>query len=132
MTTLTFLGGVGEIGGNKILVEDGDTRLFLDFGMSFGQAKNYFSEFLQPRKCNGVGDFIEFGLLPDIKGIYRQDYLAHMGKELQDEPYVTDVLLTHAHADHASYIHHLRKDINIWVSPATGSILHALDDTART
>ena len=37
MTSLTFYGGVSEIGGNKILLEDGDTRLFLDFGMSFKQ-----------------------------------------------------------------------------------------------
>ncbi len=28
-TKLTFYGGVNEIGGNKILLEDGDTRVFL-------------------------------------------------------------------------------------------------------
>ncbi|GAF95596.1 unnamed protein product, partial [marine sediment metagenome] len=32
MTSLTFYGGVDEIGGNKILLEDQDTRIFLDFG----------------------------------------------------------------------------------------------------
>ena len=37
MTSLTFYGGVNEIGGNKILLEDKDTKVFLDFGMSFGQ-----------------------------------------------------------------------------------------------
>jgi len=30
MTNLTFYGGVNEIGGNKILLEDKDTRGFLD------------------------------------------------------------------------------------------------------
>jgi mRNA degradation ribonuclease J1/J2 len=30
MTSLTFYGGVSEIGGNKILLEDQDTRMFLD------------------------------------------------------------------------------------------------------
>lgn len=78
MVHLTFYGGVNEIGGNKILLEDGDARVFLDFGMSFGQANNYFSEFLQPRKCNGLGDFFEFGLIPDLKGLYRSDFLKHM------------------------------------------------------
>lgn len=34
MTSLTFFGGVNEIGGNKILVED-DANLFLDFGVVF-------------------------------------------------------------------------------------------------
>ena len=34
VTSLTFYGGVNEIGGNKILLEDKDTRVFLDFGKS--------------------------------------------------------------------------------------------------
>ena len=36
MVEITFHGGVNEIGGNKILIED-DTKLFFDFG------KNYFA-----------------------------------------------------------------------------------------
>jgi len=43
------LGGVKEIGGNKILVEHKGTRVFLDFGMSFNQHYKYFSEYLNPR-----------------------------------------------------------------------------------
>ena len=35
MVSLTFHGGVNEIGGNKILLEYGDTRIWLDFGKSF-------------------------------------------------------------------------------------------------
>ena len=99
MVKLTFYGGVNEIGGNKIIVEDGDTKIFLDFGMSFNQAGKFFSEFLQPRKCNGIGDFLEFGLLPDLKGLYRRDYLKHMGRKPEDTEYQA-VLLSHAHADH--------------------------------
>jgi len=38
MVSLTFYGGVDEIGGNKILLEDRDTRVLLDFGMSFKQS----------------------------------------------------------------------------------------------
>ena len=32
MPSVSFYGGVNEIGGNKILLEDNDTRIFLDFG----------------------------------------------------------------------------------------------------
>jgi mRNA degradation ribonuclease J1/J2 len=32
---LKFYGGIDEIGGNRILVEDGSSRIFLDNGMSF-------------------------------------------------------------------------------------------------
>lgn len=128
MTSLTFFGGVGEIGGNKILLEDEDTRLLLDFGMSFNQSGKFFSEFLQPRKCNCVEDFIITGLLPDLKGIYRLDYLCHLGRP-EEERGVDAVLLSHAHADHAAYIHHLRKDIPLYMSHESRAILQALEKT---
>jgi len=35
MTNLTFYGGVKDIGGNKFLVDDKGTKVFMDFGMSF-------------------------------------------------------------------------------------------------
>jgi len=130
MTSLTFYGGVNEIGGNKILLEDNGTKIFLDFGMSFNQAGKFFSEFLQPRKCNGIGDFIEFGLVPNLKGLYRRDYLKHMGRKAEDLEF-QGLLITHAHADHAAYIHHLREDLPIYCSEETFAILKALNDTAR-
>jgi len=49
MTSLTFYGGVNEIGGNKILLKDKDTKVFLDFGKSFSRRANYFEEYLNPR-----------------------------------------------------------------------------------
>ncbi|MGB9003816.1 MAG: hypothetical protein WCC52_08430 [Nitrosotalea sp.] len=55
MASLTFYGGVHEIGGNKFLVEDKGTRIFLDFGMQMGKVNDYFSEFAQPRDLNGWG-----------------------------------------------------------------------------
>ena len=128
MTNLTFYGVVNEVGGNKILLEDKDAKIFLDFGMSFGQANKYFSEFLQPRKCNGLRDFIEFGLVPDIKGLYRLDFLKKMGRP-NEELDIDGVLLSHAHADHASYINHLREDLPIFCSHETFSILKAMNDT---
>ena len=36
-TKLTFYGGIHEIGGNKFLIEDRGTRIFLDFGMQIGR-----------------------------------------------------------------------------------------------
>src|SRR5271157_708828 len=130
MTKLTFYGGVNEIGGNKILLEDKKTRIFLDFGMSFGTADKYFSEFLQPRKCNGLGDFIEFGLVPDLKGIYRLDFLKQMGRPQEDLEF-QGLLLSHAHADHASYVNHLREDLPIYCSDETYHILKAINDTGN-
>jgi len=52
MTSLTFYGGVKEIGGNKILLEDKGTKIFLDFGMSFGRRGKFFEEFNTRYKRN--------------------------------------------------------------------------------
>jgi len=131
MTKIDFYGGVDEIGGNKILVKEEATSLFLDFGMSFSTANKYFSEFLQPRKANGLMDFCEFGLLPKVKGIYREDYLKHCGLSFDSEPSVQGVLLSHAHMDHSSYIHHLRPDIPIYLTENSYLILKVLEETSR-
>jgi ribonuclease J len=97
--------------------------------MSFNQAGKYFSEFLQPRKCNGIGDFLEFGLIPDLKGLCRRDYLKHMGRKPEELEY-QGLLITHAHADYSANIHHLREDLPIYCSEETFAILKALNDTA--
>jgi len=133
MTSLTFYGGVNEIGGNKILLNDGDTRIWLDFGMSFSQSNMYFAEFLQPKKFNGIIDFLEMGLLPslpDMSGFYRQDYLAHTQTQTQPNAAYDAVLLSHAHADHSAYIHFLRQDIPIYASEVTKRILASMEDTS--
>jgi ribonuclease J len=130
MVKIDFYGGVDEIGGNKILVGSNSTSVFLDFGMSFNKANDYFSEFLQPRKSNGIMDFIEMGLLPKIKGIYREDYLHHSGFNSSEKPSINGVLLSHAHMDHSAYIHHLRHDIPLYMTKDSQLILKVLEDTS--
>ncbi len=132
MAKIDFYGGVDEIGGNKILVENENDSLFLDFGMSFKTSNLYFSEFLQPRSGNGILDFVEFGLLPDIKGIYREDYLKHSGLKGQEEPSVDGVLISHAHMDHSAYVHHLREDIPLYLTQESYLIMKAIQDTTST
>ena len=132
MDNINFFGGVDEIGGNKILVKGSESSFFFDFGMGFSRANKYLSEFLQPRKANGIIDFVELGLLPCIKGIYREDYLRHVGLTHTDDPLVDGVLISHSHVDHVSYIHHLREDIPIYLNEQSFLILKALEDTGAT
>ncbi len=128
---ITLLGGKGEIGGNKMLVEYKDTRIFLDFGMSFNQNSKYFSEFLNPRKAVAISDYFEMGLLPDLTGVYREDYLRHMDRPAEDRE-IDAVFLSHAHADHSQYIHFLRPDIPIYCTEETHILLEAMETTGSS
>jgi len=135
MLSITCYGGVGEIGGNKILLEDGDTRFFFDFGFPFKKREKYFEEFLNPRPGAGLLDLLETGLLPPLKGILRED-LARKGlwdkfrpSPLYRELTVDGVLLTHAHVDHSGYISFLRDDIPIYTTIMTAFVSKAMQDS---
>jgi len=118
MTSLTFYGGVGEIGGNKILLKDRDTRVFFDFGMSIGMKKRYYSmPFISPRSERSL---LAFGILPSIRGIYRFD---------EKERSVDAVFLSHSHSDHAAYVSFLKQDIPVYCGETTATILRTLNET---
>ncbi|MFP3909100.1 MAG: MBL fold metallo-hydrolase, partial [Archaeoglobaceae archaeon] len=71
MTSITFYGGVNEIGGNKFLLENQGSKFFLDFGKNFGREKLYFEEpFIKAREEKHL---LNLGILPPIKGLYKSD-----------------------------------------------------------
>ena len=129
MTEITFHGGVNDIGGNKFLVESNGTKIFMDFGMSFSQEGQFFSQFLGPRTSNSLNDLFELGILPKIDGLYRRDYAKHMGFGGNEETEIDAVLLTHAHVDHCAYIPYLREDIPIYCSEESKLIMQNFDET---
>ena len=59
--TLTFYGGVNEIGGNKTLLEDEDTRLLLDFGLPYVTNKNH-SYFIM-KNISSLGLVLAFSII---------------------------------------------------------------------
>jgi len=125
MTSLTFYGGVNEVGGNKILLQDKDTKIFLDFGKSYGQEGKYLEGFVQPRKSNGLGDYIDLKMLPDINGLYRNDMVVQQGFTEKEADF-QGVLISHAHSDHVDYATFLHKDIPLYMGATTKGILQAL------
>ncbi len=120
MATLTFYGGAGEVGGNKILVQDLDSKILLDFGMNLTERGRFFSEpFLSPRDEHGM---IELGILPDLEGLYKGE----------EEPAVDAVVLSHSHIDHSMCISLLNRKTPVYCGETTKMILEALSEVRPT
>lgn len=103
MVKITLYGGVNEIGGNKVLLEDRDTRVFFDFGEPFGMADNYFVEWLKPRERFGLRDFFHFDMVPRIRGLYAKEWLEDTDLRYSS-PEFDAIFLSHMHFDHAWHV----------------------------
>ncbi|MEM3726736.1 MAG: MBL fold metallo-hydrolase, partial [Candidatus Bathyarchaeia archaeon] len=119
-TVLTFYGGVNEIGGNKILLEDGDVKVFFDFGMSYALKKQFYSPpFLSPKSEKSLQ---ELGILPKIEGVYKFD---------EKPPEVDAVFISHGHMDHSAYLSFIKREIPVYCGETTEIILQALGEMRR-
>lgn len=121
---LRFFGGLDEIGGNKILLESGEGRVFLDFGISFSLKRRFFGGYLKPRTVNLLHSYILTGLIPRIKGIYREDLLkldSNASRLLEDgeELGVDGCVISHAHLDHYGHLPLLSPEIKVYVGATT-------------
>ncbi|MHA1351087.1 MAG: MBL fold metallo-hydrolase [Promethearchaeota archaeon] len=116
---LTFLGGVNEVGGNQILLEDFnyDVKIFLDFGINI-------------KNPSSVKELIKLGLLPNteylsIENLYT-NYEASKSQEYNDlETNVDGILITHPHKDHFYGLSFINKNIPISTGVFTKKIISA-------
>lgn len=131
MASITIYGGVNEIGGNKILVEDKGTRIFLDFGQSFGLLDDYFVEYLQPRTRFGLRDYFALGFMPRLKGLYNQWSLERTDMGYSDPEYQA-VFITHPHYDHIAHLRYLDQRIPIYMGETARGILRSANATASS
>ncbi len=127
---LTFYGGINQIGGNKILLEDRGTRVFFDFGMSFADEAQYFCGYLAPRSVNRAGDYLEFNLLPRIDGLYAKGMIKNT-KIRYEEPRFDAVFLSHPHMDHIGYLPFIDENIPIHCGECTKTIIDAIQQSGR-
>lgn len=150
---VTCYGGVREIGGNKVLLEEDGAALFLDFGLPMGRAGEFFDEFVQPRTGSHLRDSLSLDLTPRLDGIYRGDLVCRpdvieqaelptdaaplFGAGVRDYEEVLQaegrarasaVLLSHAHLDHVGQVGYLDERIALGCTPVTRTILSVMEE----
>ncbi len=134
MTTLTGYGGVGEIGGNAFLLDDGRSRIFLDLGKRFGNDpkeggghpgwNDFYDDFLQPRGASLATDLMRLDVVPNLPTLWRQDRGGAPGPRPVDA-----VLVSHAHMDHCGLLGLLRPDVPVLASAGSQATLRSLQET---
>jgi len=120
LVSLTFYGGLREVGGNKVLLEDGDVQIFLDFGVSFAQmGKFYATPFLSPRREEGL---IDLGMIPPLRGVYRFD---------REEAAVDAVIVSHVHMDHAGYVPIVKDEISVFCGETAATMMDVFTNMGK-
>ena len=120
MTSITVHGGASEIGGNKILLDDEKTRIFLDFGKNYSSERNFFDfPLLRPREEKHL---LSLGILPQITGLYKQD---------EAEPNIDGIVISHAHGDHWEHIRFIDDSIPIYCGKITETVIRAREESGR-
>ncbi len=80
--------------------------------------EQYLEGYVQPRKSNGLGDYIDLGMLPDINELYRNDSVKQQGYSEKEADF-QGVLISYVHSDHVDYATFLHKDIPIYMGNMT-------------
>ncbi|MBU0532547.1 MBL fold metallo-hydrolase, partial [Candidatus Micrarchaeota archaeon] len=118
MVSITCYGGANEIGGNKIVLEDKSTKIYLDFGESFDFGEGYFYEYLQPRTANGLEVYFEFDMVPEVPRLYSESMLMLTDLKYQ-KPDVDAVVISHSHSDHIGHLPFIDENIPVYMGHGT-------------
>lgn len=121
MTSLTFYGGAGEIGGTKILLHDKDTKLFLDFGEGFFRGEEYEYDYCKLKYTHGLAGLLELDLMPRIPRVFSKDALL-MTDMKYETPDIDGIIISHSHSDHVCDLKYVDPDIPVYIGHGTQEI----------
>jgi len=103
--------GTKEIGGSCVHIWTEKTKILLDYGIPLVEKDG--SEFnIDKYKTLTIKELIEKSILPNIKGIYKDD-----------KNVINGVILSHAHLDHYGLFNFLNPNLKCYLGRATHKII---------
>lgn len=137
---LTFLGGVDQVGGNAVLLEDTGfgVKILLDFGLNIGQYYEHYKRGFSPQSSE---ELIKFGLLPAptipvINNLYRSSIKS---AEITDKTSSSNesmesldgIVISHPHKDHYGGLPYINRAIPVYLGAVTKKIILALAESEK-
>lgn len=103
--------GTHEIGGSCVELKAGNNRILIDFGIPLvtRDHKPFDANLL---KGKTIQDLKAQGILPDIKGLYKDEK-----KEIDG------ILISHSHLDHYGFLQYVNPEIPIYLSQGAGILI---------
>ncbi len=108
---IIIYGGLGEIGGNIILLDYKGEKIVLDIGLSFSRYREYYE--WPNRTHKGIDEMIRLGVAPNIEGLYiswknKSDFVSK-------ETDILGVFVSHAHMDHIGLLSQVNRNIDVFL-----------------
>lgn len=107
--------GAHEIGGSCVELRTAKSRILIDFGMPLVscQKKPFDTKIL---KDKSIDELRELKVLPDIKGLYKNE-----------EKGIDAILISHFHLDHYGLLNYVHQDIPIYMSEGAKALMAISD-----
>lgn len=132
-TMIEFYGGLGVIGGSKIMISTPGARVLLDLGLDIPSGADLFRAPVGTRPGHELADYLNTGQAPELPGIYDPALLPVRGPRAaglvdlgHPDPRPSAVFISHAHIDHDGMIGFVRPGLACYAHPRTVAIHRAL------
>jgi ribonuclease J len=147
MVAIEFWGGLGVIGGSKIMIEDGGHRVLLDIGLDIPSGRDPFRLPVRVRPGRELADRLRMNTAPRIPGLFDPAALdpavggaggpgwagpgSRLAEALGDPAGETAVFVSHPHIDHVGLAGFLREDVAVHAHTDAVDLLQALGATGQ-
>jgi len=103
--------GTKEIGGSCVELQAANSRILIDFGMPLvdGDGERFDSKSIEGKARE---ELVQSNILPDIKGLYKNE-----------EKAVDGILISHAHLDHYGLLSYVNPDIPVYMSQGAKELI---------